>query len=98
MIGQAGDLLAGDPVGYNVVGTKLADAVRYREPGRYWIGLLDGIPAGVAVQQSADTPLTVASVPAELTAAIADAIAAGDVALLLSWLPGFKAGAGWASR
>jgi len=155
VIGQAGDLLAGNPVGYNVVGTKLADAVRYREPGRYWIGLLDGIPAGVAVQQPADAPLAVAPMPAELTAAIADAVAAGDVALpgvfgpartasrfaevwaglrkiaaiptseerlyevrdlrfppsvygalrraaeadrelLLSWLPGFRAGAGWA--
>jgi predicted GNAT family acetyltransferase len=155
VIGQAGDLLAGNPVGYNVVGTKLADAVRYREPGRYWIGLLDGIPAGVAVQQPADTPLAVAPMPAELTAAIADAVAAAGIALpgvfgpartasrlaevwaglrkiaaiptsgerlyevrdlqfpysvcgtlrraaeadrelLLSWLPGFKADAGWA--
>ena len=54
VIGQAGDLLAGDPVGHNVVGTKVADAIRYGEPGRYWIGLLDGVPAGVAVQQPAD--------------------------------------------
>jgi hypothetical protein len=37
VMGQAGDLLAGDPVGPNVVGTKLADAIRYGEPGRYWI-------------------------------------------------------------
>ena len=154
-IGQAGELMAGDPVGHNVVGTKLADAMRYGEPGRYWIGLLDGVPAGVAVQQPADTPLAVAPMPAELAAAIADAVDEADVALpgvfgpagaaarfaqvwaglretaavvtseerlyevrglrfpdavagalrraaeadrglLLSWLPGFEAGAGWA--
>ena len=154
-LAQAGELVAGDPVGHNVVGTKLADALRYGEPGRYWIGLVDGVPAGVAVQQPADAPLTVAPMPAELVAAIADAVDAADVALpgvfgpagtassfaqvwaglrevaavatseeriyevrklrfpdgvagalrraaeadrelLLSWLPGFKAGAGWA--
>ena len=155
VIGQASDLLAGDPVGHNVVGTKLADAIRYGEPGRYWIGLLDGVPAGVAVQQPAHTPLAVAPMPAELVAAIADAVDADSVALagvfgpagtasrfaeiwaglrkiaaiptsaeriyevadlrfpegvagtlrrgaeadrelLLSWLPGFEAGPGWA--
>ncbi len=154
-IGQAGELTAGDPVGHNVVGTKLADAMRYGEPGRYWIGLLDGVPAGVAVQQPADTPLAVAPMPAELAAAIAGAVDEADVTLpgvfgpagaaarfarvwtglretaavvtseerlyevrdlrfpdavagalrraaeadrglLLSWLPGFEAGAGWA--
>jgi hypothetical protein len=71
VMGQAGELLAADPVGYDVVGSKLADAIRYGEPGRYWIGLLDGVPAGVAVQQPTDTPLAVAPMPAELTAAIA---------------------------
>jgi hypothetical protein len=81
VMGQAGDLLAGDPVGHNVVGTKLADAIRYGEPGRYWIGLLEGVPAGVAVQQPADTPLAVASMPAELVAAIAGAVDADGVAL-----------------
>jgi ribosomal protein S18 acetylase RimI-like enzyme len=155
VIGQAGELLAGDPVGHNVVGTKLADAIRYGEPGRYWIGLLGGVPAGLAVQQPADTPLAVAPMPAELVAGIAHAAAASDVVLpgvfgpaataarfaeawaglrtiaavptsaewlyevrdlrfpdgvagalrraaeaeldlLLSWLPGFEAGAGWA--
>jgi ribosomal protein S18 acetylase RimI-like enzyme len=155
VISQAGELLAGDPVGHNVVGTKLADAIRYAEPGRYWIGMLDGVPAGVAVQQPADTPLAVAPMPAVLVAAVAAAIDEGDVALpgvfgpagtaslfaevwaglrnlravptseerlyeirdlwfpdgvagtlrraaeadrelLLSWLPGFEAGAGWA--
>jgi ribosomal protein S18 acetylase RimI-like enzyme len=155
VIGEASHLLAGDPVGHNVVGTKLADAIRYGEPGRYWIGLLDGVPGGIAVQQPADAPLAVAPMPAELVAAIASAVDADDVALpgvfgpaetasrfaevltglrkiaaiptsadriyevanvrfpdrvdgslrpaaeadrelLLSWLPGFKAGAGWA--
>ena len=154
-ISQAGDLLAGDPVGHNVVGTKLADAIRYGEPGRYWVGLLDGLPAGVAVLQPAGTPLAVAPMPATLVAAIADAIDAEGAALpgvfgpaatasrfaevlaglrkvaamptsaerlyevrelrfptgvagrlrraawpdqelLLSWLPGFEVGAGWA--
>jgi uncharacterized protein len=152
---EAGDVLAGDPVGHNVVGTKLADAIRYGEPGRYWIGLLDGVPAGVAVQQPADSPLAVAPMPADVVAAIADAVdtdgvplpgvlgpagtasrfaeawagrrevaaiqtsaerlyevrdlrfpagvdgtprraAEADRDLLLSWLPGFDAGAGWA--
>jgi RimJ/RimL family protein N-acetyltransferase len=152
---QAGELVAADPVGHNVIGTKLADAIRYGEPGRYWIALLDGAPAGVAVQQPADSPLAVAPMPAELATAIADAIDAADVTLpgvfgpagtaarfadvwagrreiaavmtseerlyevrdlrfpagvagalrraadadlelLLSWLPGFEAGAGWA--
>jgi ribosomal protein S18 acetylase RimI-like enzyme len=138
-----------------VVGTKVADAIRYGEPGRYWIGLLDGVPAGVAVQQPAESPLAVAPMPAELVAAIAGAVDADGVALpgvsgpaetasrfaevwagrrkvavmptsaerlyevrdlrfpggvdgrlrraagadrelLLSWLPGFEAGAGWA--
>jgi hypothetical protein len=154
LIGLASDLLAADPVGHNVVGTKLADAIRYGEPGRYWIGLLDGVPAGVAVQQPADSPLAVAPMPAEVVAAIADAVdsdvalpgvfgpagtasrfaevwagrrkvaaiatsaerlyeirdlrfpagvdgtlrqaAEADRELLLSWLPGFEAGAGWA--
>lgn len=81
VLDQAGELLAGDPVGHNVVGTKLADAIRYDEPGQYWIGLLDGVPAGVAVQQPADTPLAVAPMPAELVAAIADAVDADNVAL-----------------
>ena len=93
VMGEAGDLIAGDPVGHNVVGTKLADAIRYGEPGRYWIGLLDGVPAGVAVQQPADTPLAVAPMPAELVAAIAAAVDAEGVAL-----PGVFGPAGTASR
>ena len=91
--GQAGDLLAGDPVGHNVVGTKVADAIRYGEPGRYWIGLLDGVPAGVAVQQPAGSSLAVAPMPAELVAALADALDADGVAL-----PGVSGPAGTASR
>jgi hypothetical protein len=156
VIGEAGDLLASDPVGHNVVGTKLADAIHYGEPGRYWIGLLDGVPAGVAVQHPADSPLAVAPMQAEVVAAIANAVDTDGVALpgvfgpaatasrfaevwaarrkvaaiqtsaerlyevrdlrfptgvdgtlrraveadrglLLSWLPGFQAGADWAS-
>jgi ribosomal protein S18 acetylase RimI-like enzyme len=93
VIGQVGELLAADPVGHNVVGTKLADAIRYGEPGRYWIGLLDGVPAGVAVQQPTDTPLAVAPMPAELVATVAAAVAAGDAAL-----PGVFGPAGAASR
>ena len=98
VIGQVGELVAGDPVGYNVVGTKLADAIRYGESGRYWIGLLDGIPAGVAVQQPAGAPLAgaplaVAPMPAELAAAIAAAVDKGDAAL-----PGVFGPAGTASR
>jgi uncharacterized protein len=91
--GQTGDLLASDPVGHNVVGTKLADAIRYREPGRYWIGLLDGVPAGVAVQQPADSALAVAPMPAGVVAAIADAVDADGVAM-----PGVFGPAGTASR
>jgi hypothetical protein len=79
LLGQAGDLLTSDPVGHNVVGTKLADAIRYGEPGRYWIGLLDGVPAGVAVQQPADAPLAVAPMPPDLVAAIAGAADADGV-------------------
>jgi predicted GNAT family acetyltransferase len=152
---QAGALLAGDPVGHNVVGTRLADAVRYGEQGRYWMAGPDRAPAGLAVQQPAGTPLALAPMPAELVAAMGDALAAGDVQLpgvsgpadatarfaelwatrrqvpaaltsseqlhevtdlltpagvtgkrrraaasdlplLLSWLPGFEPGAGWA--
>ena len=93
VIGEIGDLLAGDPVGLNLVGTKLADAIRYDELGRYWIGLLDGVPAGVAVQQSADSPLAVAPMPAEVVAAIADAVDTDGVAL-----PGVFGPAGTASR
>ena len=92
-IRQAGDLLAGDPVGHNVVGTKLADAIRYGETGRYWVGLLDGLPAGVAVLQPAGTPLAVAPMPATLVAAIADAIDTDGVAL-----PGVFGPAATASR
>jgi hypothetical protein len=91
--GRVGDLLAGDPVGHNVIGTKLADAIRYNEPGRYWIGLADGVPAGVAVQQPADTPLAVAPMPAALVVAIAGAIEAGGLVL-----PGVFGPAGTASR
>jgi hypothetical protein len=80
-IGMVGNLLAGDPVGHNVVGTKLADAIHYGEPRRWWIDLLDGVPAGVAVQQPADTPLAVAPMPVELVAALADAVDADGVAL-----------------
>jgi uncharacterized protein len=93
MIGQASELVAGDPVGHNVVGTKLEDAIRYDEPGRYWIGLIDGVPAGVAAQQPAEAPLAVAPMPAELVEAIAHAVDAGDVAL-----PGVFGSAGTASR
>jgi ribosomal protein S18 acetylase RimI-like enzyme len=155
VLDEAAELLAGDPVGHNVVGTKLADAIGYGEPGRYWIGLVDGVPAGLAVQQPAGAALAVAPMPAELVEAIGEALDAGDVALpgvfgaaqtasrfaetwgrrrkipavltaeericevrdlrppdrvagalrraaeadqelLLSWLPGFEAGAGWA--
>src|SRR5580704_3330735 len=156
VLDQAGDLLAGDPVAHNVVGTKLADAIRYGEAGRYWVGLRAGIPAGVGAAQPADAPLAVAPMPADLVLAIAAAIdadgvglpgvfgpadtasrfaglwaaqrqitatvtaeerayevrelrfpagvagtrrraAAADLELLLSWLPGFEAGANWAS-
>lgn len=93
VIGQAGELLAGDPVGHNVVGTKLADAIRYGEPGRYWIGLVDGVPAGVALQQPTDTPLAVAPMPAELVVAIADAVDSAGPAL-----PGVFGPAGTAAR
>lgn len=93
VFGQAADLLAGDPVGHNVVGTKLADAICYGEPGRYWIGLADGVPAGIAVQQPADTPLAVAPMPEQLVAAIAGAVATDGVAL-----PGVFGPAGTASR
>jgi RimJ/RimL family protein N-acetyltransferase len=93
VIGQVSDLLASDPVGHNAVGTKLADAIRYGEPGRYWIGLLDGVPAGVAMQLPAEGPLTVAPMPAELVAVIADAVDADGVAL-----PGVLGPAGTASR
>ncbi len=93
VIGQAGELLAGDPVGHNVVGTKLADAIRYGEPGRHWIGLLDGVPAGVAVQQPADAALAVAPMPAALVAPVAGAVDSGGVAL-----PGVIGPAGTASR
>jgi predicted GNAT family acetyltransferase len=90
---QAAELVAADPAGHNVIGTKLADAIRYGEPGRYWIGLLDGVPAGVAVQQPADTALAVAPMTADLVAAIADAVAAADVTL-----PGVFGAAETASR
>ena len=93
VIGQVSDLLASDPVGHNAVGTKLADAIRYGEPGRYWIGLLDGVPAGVAMQLPAEGPLTVAPMPAELVAFIANAVDADGVAL-----PGVLGPAGTASR
>jgi predicted GNAT family acetyltransferase len=93
VLGQAADLLAGDPVGHNVVGTKLADAIRYGERGRYWTGLLDGVPAGVAVQQPADTPLALAPMPQEVAVAIADAVEAEGIAL-----PGISGPAGTASR
>jgi ribosomal protein S18 acetylase RimI-like enzyme len=93
VLGRAGDLLTGDPVGHNVVGTKLADAIRYGEPGRYWLVLLDGVPAGVAVQQPADTSLAVAPMPPELVAAIADAVDADGVTL-----PGVFGPAGPATR
>ena len=93
VIAEAGDLLASDPVGHNVVGTKLADAIRYREPGRYWIGLLDGVPVGLAVQQPSDSALAVAPMPAGVVAAIADAVDADGVAM-----PGVFGPAGTASR
>jgi ribosomal protein S18 acetylase RimI-like enzyme len=93
VLGEAGDLLAADPAGHNVVGTKLADAIRYAEPGRYWIGLLDGVPAGIAVQQPADAALAVAPMPTELVVAIADAVDADGIAL-----PGLFGPAGTAAR
>jgi ribosomal protein S18 acetylase RimI-like enzyme len=93
VMGQIGGLLASDLVGHNVVGTKLADAIRYSEPGRYWIVLLDGVPAAVAVQQPADTPLALAPMPADLVAAITDAVDGDGVAL-----PGVFGPAGPASR
>jgi ribosomal protein S18 acetylase RimI-like enzyme len=76
-----------------VVATRLADAIRYDEPGRYWIGLLDGVPAGLAVQQPAGTSLAVAPMPAELVAAVAEGVDADGVGL-----PGVFGPAGTASR
>jgi len=93
VLGSAGQLVAGDPVGHNVVATKLVDAIRYGEPGRYWIGLVDGVPAGVAVQQPADSPLAVAPMPAAVVPVIAGAVDAGPAAL-----PGVFGPAGTASR
>ena len=93
VLGQAGDLLASNPVGHNVVGTKLADAVRYGEAGRYWVGLQAGIPAGVAAAQPADAALAVAPMPADLVFAVAAAIEADGVGL-----PGVSGPAGTASR
>jgi uncharacterized protein len=93
VIGAAADLLAGDPVRHNVVGTKLADAIRYGESGRYWIGLHDGVAAGVAVQQPSDSPLALAPMPAEVVAAIGEAVDTDGVAL-----PGVFGPAGTASR
>ena len=90
---RAGDLVAGDPVGHNGVGTKLADAIRYGEPGRYWVGWRDGGLAGVAVQQPADSPLVLAPMAADLVVAVAEAADADGVAL-----PGVFGPAGAASR
>jgi predicted GNAT family acetyltransferase len=91
VLDQAGDLLAGDPVAHNVVGTKLADAIRYGEAGRYWVGLWAGIPAAAA--QPADAPLAVAPMPADLVLALAAAVDADGVGL-----PGVFGPAGTASR
>jgi ribosomal protein S18 acetylase RimI-like enzyme len=98
VIGEAGELLASDPVRHNAVGTRLADAISYGEPGRYWIGLCDGVPAGVAVQQPADGPLALAPMPAELVAFIAEAVEAGTVQDDGAALPGVFGSALTASR
>jgi uncharacterized protein len=92
-LSQAGDLLARDPAGHNAVGTKLADAIRYAEPGRYWIGRADAGPAGIAVQQPAGASLAVAPMPADVVAAVARAVAADGVEL-----PGVAGPAATASR
>jgi RimJ/RimL family protein N-acetyltransferase len=81
VLGRAGELVTADPVGHTAAAARLADAIRHREPGRYWLGLLDGVPAGVAVQQPAGAPLALTPMPAEVAAAIADAIAAADTVL-----------------
>lgn len=93
LIASAGELLAADPVGHNVVGTRLTDAVRYGEPGRYWIGFLDGVPAGLAVQQPANSPVAVAPMPADVADAVAGAIKAEGASL-----PGVFGPAGTAAR
>jgi uncharacterized protein len=93
VLDRAGDLLARDPVRHNVVGTRLADAIRHGEPGRYWIGLLDGAPAGVAAQQPANAALALAPMPAELIPAIAEAVDADGVGL-----PAVSGPAGTAAR
>jgi uncharacterized protein len=78
---QAHEFLVSDPVRHNVMLTILADRALSRQPGRYWIGLLDGAPAGLAFQSPLTFAAGVSPMPAELVAVMVDAIATAGVRL-----------------
>ena len=77
-----------------MVGTKMADAIRYGEPGRYRIGPLGGGPGrSCRAAAGGDRRWPWRRRPQKLVAAVADAVDADGVAL-----PGVSGPAGTASR
>ncbi len=78
---QAHDFLVSDPVRHNVMMTILNNRASTGEPGRYWMGLLDGRVAGVAFQSPLTFLAGVAPMPDELVPVLVDTIASAGVQL-----------------
>lgn len=78
---QAHDFLVSDPVLHNVMLSILENRAATGQPGRYWIGMLDGSPAGVMFQSPVTFLAGIAPMPDELVPVMADAIATAGIRL-----------------
>ncbi len=78
---QAHDFLVSDPVRHNVMLTILENRAATGQPGRYWIGMLDGSPAGVMFQSPLTFLAGIAPMPDELIPVLVDAIVSAGVRL-----------------
>lgn len=81
VLDQAHDFLVSDPVRHNVMLTILTERAVTGEPGRYWMGLVDGAVAGVVFQSPLSFLAGASPMPADLVAVMVDAIAAAGVKL-----------------
>lgn len=80
-LATAGAFLAGDPVRNNVILTLLHRRVAHPEPGRYWIVLLEGEPAGLVLQSPLDFVATLTPMPDGAVEAVVDTIVGAGIAL-----------------
>lgn len=77
----AGEFLESRPVHHNLILSLLHNRVRHPEPGRYWIGELDGRVAVVVFQSPLRVAALITPMAPELAGAMANAIAGEGVEL-----------------